>query len=47
MIFVDPITIGACEVASYTGLAFSGIITGAVVADKVAQGKYNYILSKM
>jgi len=43
----DPFIKGACFVANYAGSAFSSVITGAVIADKLAQGQYNYILDKL
>jgi len=31
----------------FAGLLFSGLITGGITGAKVAQGDYNYILTKM
>ncbi|KAE9371700.1 hypothetical protein N431DRAFT_559154 [Stipitochalara longipes BDJ] len=43
----EPQTKGACVIANYTGLAFSGIITGAVQVMKIQNGEYNWIMTKL
>ncbi|KAL8689150.1 MAG: hypothetical protein Q9218_005112 [Villophora microphyllina] len=43
----DPIDKAIAELASYAGLALSGVVTGTTTLIKYEQGKYNYILEKI
>ena len=43
----DPIDKAIAELASYAGLALSGIVTGTTTLIKYEKGSYNYILEKI